>query len=699
MSAFASEGQATAHWQTGKIRRSQALQRPLISIQSVPRFPAGLPCVNVESFCPATLHVNTHESNSMSDKPSKSDSSTLDPPTTLLGILRNLGPGLIIAGSIVGSGELIATTATGATAGIWLLWLIIIGCVIKVFVQVEFGRVAISSGQTTMTALDTVPGPRIRRRGNWLIWYWFLMFMASIAQLGGIVGGVGQALSIGIPVTTYGREYNDFAVAETRLALARSESDKLDQPGNARQVLAVKIIKDELQRAVKRQILLQYPSRKKPITAEDKLKYESEIEALSADLNIVLADTNGEDERIATAKLLCLLHELKEFNGKLAKKTEEFEEEPKEKLKSQINDLKLKISNVKQEINALDAPWRKHHDAVAAIPLPAEPLDDKIWASIIAIGTALILFYGRFGLIQSFSTAMVAMFTLITIINLIMLQTSENWSISFKEILDGLKFRMPPEISDPDKSAIGVALATFGIIGVGASELVVYPYWCLEKGYGRFTGPRNMTEEWASRARGWMRVMRWDAWCSMVVYTFATVAFYLLGAAVLKPTKLVPSGSEMIRYLAVMYRPVFGEVAEILFLFGAFAVLYSTFFVANASHARTVSDALQVMGLAKRQQQAYDRRVRILSGLFPMLCLIVFICIPQPVALILLSGFMQALMLPMLAFAAIYFRYWVSDRRITPGMIWDVFFWVSAVGLFMFGFWAGWEKIAPYLGM
>ena len=46
---------------------------------------------------------------------------TKDPPTTLTGILKSLGPGLIIAGSIVGSGELIATTSTGAAAGFSLL--------------------------------------------------------------------------------------------------------------------------------------------------------------------------------------------------------------------------------------------------------------------------------------------------------------------------------------------------------------------------------------------------------------------------------------------------------------------------------------------------------------------------------------------------------------------------------------------------
>ena len=44
------------------------------------------------------------------------------------------------------------------------------------------------------------------------------------------------------------------------------------------------------------------------------------------------------------------------------------------------------------------------------------------------------------------------------------------------------------------------AKTTFGIIGVGASELMVYPYWCLEKGYGVAVGPRDDSEAWAIRA-------------------------------------------------------------------------------------------------------------------------------------------------------------------------------------------------------
>ena len=44
-------------------------------------------------------------------------SETIEPPKTLGRIVMSVGPGLIVAGSIVGSGELIATPKTGAEAG------------------------------------------------------------------------------------------------------------------------------------------------------------------------------------------------------------------------------------------------------------------------------------------------------------------------------------------------------------------------------------------------------------------------------------------------------------------------------------------------------------------------------------------------------------------------------------------------------
>ena len=81
----------------------------------------------------------------------------------------------------------------------------------------------------------------------------------------------------------------------------------------------------------------------------------------------------------------------------------------------------------------------------------------------------------------------------------------------------------------------------------------MYPYWCVEKGYARFCGPRQSTRDWEQRARGWIRVMHLDIICSMVIYTIATLAFYLLGAGVLKGMGLVPAAKEMIQVLSNIY--------------------------------------------------------------------------------------------------------------------------------------------------
>jgi len=500
------------------------------------------------------------------------------PPTSILGILSRLGPGLIIAGSIVGSGELIATTKTGAEAGFWLLWLIIVGCIIKVFVQVELGRDAIVRGKTTMSALSEVPGPSIKGHGNWLLWYYFLMFAAGIGQLGGIVGGVGQAMAISMPLTQQGREFNEYLRYKTDKAVAEKELQQAEKNSTDSAELAAKRAR----------------------VAKDQAKLDS-------------------------------------FGPDIEARSKYF--------------------------------WS----------------DDRIWALIIAVATSVLLVVGRYGMIEGVSTALVAMFTLATVANVIMLQTTKDWGISFSDLFHGMSFRLPPPGEPGSKTALTTALKTFGIIGVGASELLAYPYFCVEKGYARFTGPRDDNESWGARARGWMNVMRWDAWCSMVVYTVATIAFYLLGAAVLGRSGLIPEDSDLMRTLNVMYEPVFGQWAEVLFLVGAFAVLYSTYFVANAAHSRVLTDALQTVGVLSRADKTRRLSITILSGALPFVCLGVYFLAyffgSNITQLVLVSGMMQALMLPMIAGAALYFRYNLSDRRVTPGVLWDIFLWISSVGM------------------
>lgn len=602
--------------------------------------------------------------------PPKSDDSTgiKVPPTTIPGIIRQLGPGLIVAGSIVGSGELIATTVTGAKAGFWLLWLILIGCVIKVLVQVELGRYSLVTGKTAMDGFDDVPGPRIKNHGNWLIWYWFIMFVASIAQLGGIAGGVGQALSISVPLTQYGKDFNAFAESETKTIVG------------ATSIGDFAIYLDESDSDVEIDFREQYfvPMLEAQVKIREQHEENFDRDPLEEFLEF------SKSERFSP--LLYELHQLSTKSTALSKEIkDEVDADSKSKLENQLNELNKKKNTIVAKYPSLE----EHVDAFEQLNKPMnDPMDDEIWAAIVIVITIVLLVIGRFTLIQNFSTGLVALFTLITVVNIVLLQSNVEWGFSLNDVLSGLQFRLPPGADN----GVSIALMTFGIIGVGASELVMYPYWCQEKGYGRYVGPNDGSEEWISRAKGWMRVMRWDAWCSMLVYTFSTVAFYLLGASILWRTGLTPEGNDTIRYLAVMYEPVFGPIAQGVFLFGAIAVLYSTIFVSFAAHARTFSDALRVIGFAKRE--SYRKLIVFFSAFFPVCSILIYIFYPRPVELVLISGLMQALMLPMLAGASIFYRYYRIDKRLQPGMLWDVFLWISAIGMLIAGLWLGWSKIS-----
>jgi hypothetical protein len=252
---------------------------------------------------------------------------------------------------------------------------------------------------------------------------------------------------------------------------------------------------------------------------------------------------------------------------------------------------------------------------------------------------------------------------------------------------------IPPTVGG--RSPLVTALATFGIIGVGASELMIYPYWCLEKGYGRAVGPRDGSEAWASRARGWLRVMQLDAWGSMVVYTVVTVAFYLLGAATLGRLGLKPVGGEMVRTLGAMYAPVFGAWAHTAFLVGAFAVLYSTLFAAAAGNARMVVDGLILAGWLPADDASRTLWNRRLSVAWPLVALTLALAIREPVAMVLASGIAQAIMLAALAVAVLFFRYRECDPRLTPSRAWDVLLWVSSAGFILVGLWTLWQKLSP----
>jgi Mn2+/Fe2+ NRAMP family transporter len=398
----------------------------------------------------------------------------------------SLGPYIIIAAAVVGTGELVVAPRLGATVGLSALWLIVLGCVIKVFIQEEFGRHTILTGETTLEALNRVPG----RLGpmSWAAWCWLPLLLAGTLSMGGVLAAAVQALH--------------------------------------------------------------------------------------------------------------LMH---------------------------------------------------------------APLQGWLLAAIVTVTTGAVLIVGRYGLIEKSSAIMVAAFTIMTVVALVLLQGTE-FRVSFDQILGGLQFKMP-------ESGFADAVAVFGVTGIGTSELVFYAYWCLEKGYAKDLGtgaPRDPAVL-AARIRG----MRLDISVALVVYTFSTIAFFILGATILHGAKEVPQGMDMIRTLSQMYTKTFGPWVFYLFVIGAFIVLYSTFFVAMATWSRMIADNLRLLS---REGTKFNprRATNWIIGVLSVLYLVLFVSFRQTPQWLIVSGAaIQTLLLPVFAIAVLIIRRQRSDA-FRPGRWYDV---------------------------
>jgi manganese transport protein len=419
------------------------------------------------------------------------------PPVTWLGSLRRVGPGMVLAASIVGSGELIATTTLGAQVGFLALWIILVSCAIKPVVQAELGRYTVATGHTGLEGFDRVPGPRLRV--GWVVWAWGLTVSLTLLQVGGMYGGVAQVLHLLLPAVT---------------------------------------------------------------------------------------------------------------------------------------------------VNA--------------------------WVLVCVALTIALLLGGGYDRIERLAFVKVGLFTALTIAAAAVL-VRRSGAIDPADLANGLTFQLPA-------AGLATAIAVFGITGVGATELVMYPYWCIEKGYARFVGPRDGSAAWLTRARGWIRVMHLDILCSLVIYTLATIAFYLLGAGILHSAGVIPSQQDTIQVLSRIYTQTLGEWALWLFYAGAVVTLYGTIFASTAAHARLFADALRVGRVyarddGRRRTTWRNRFVVVLSAVPALL----YWFIEAPVQMVVMGGVAQAAMLPIIGLAAVYLRHTQLPADIAPSRPVTAMLWISTL--------------------
>lgn len=298
------------------------------------------------------------------------------------------------------------------------------------------------------------------------------------------------------------------------------------------------------------------------------------------------------------------------------------------------------------------------------------------WAAIVAIAVALLVFRGYYQLIEKMSILMIALFTILTFTSLYFLQDT-SYALSWSDVGTGFTFELPA-------AAVAVAIGAFGITGVGGDEIIHYTYWCMEKGYAQFTGVNDGTAEWEKRAKGWIKVMHLDAIVAMVVYTIMTCAFYLLGAAVLHSAGTVPEGYGMLETLSTIYTETLGEGAKTIFLAGAVIVLFSTLFSALAAWTRQYTDMFSQVGFIDFvDQQQRLKTIRFLSFALPAGWMLLFLFVKLPVAMVIFGGIITSVILLLIIYVALQFRYRQTPAAFKPSLSYDIALWVSMIVIVM----------------
>ena len=119
---------------------------------------------------------------------------------------------------------------------------------------------------------------------------------------------------------------------------------------------------------------------------------------------------------------------------------------------------------------------------VMHLVVPAVPV--KAWVFVFLALTLALLLGGGYARVERIAMVKVALFTVLTAL------AAARSSCACRASSPGARSPTACSSSLPP-AGLGMAVAVFGITGVGAAELFMYPYWCVEKGYAQFTGPRD----------------------------------------------------------------------------------------------------------------------------------------------------------------------------------------------------------------
>ncbi len=110
--------------------------------------------------------------------------------------LRDLGPGIVIAATGLGAGDLIAASVAGATYGIAILWAAAIGAILKFTLNEGLARWQLATGTTLLEGW-------VRRLPRfWSVYFFVYLLLWSFMVAGALISATGLAVHALLPAVS-----------------------------------------------------------------------------------------------------------------------------------------------------------------------------------------------------------------------------------------------------------------------------------------------------------------------------------------------------------------------------------------------------------------------------------------------------------------------------------------------------------------
>ena len=315
-------------------------------------------------------------------------------------------------------------------------------------------------------------------------------------------------------------------------------------------------------------------------------------------------------------------------------------------------------------------------------------------ATIIALLTGLILYFGRYDTLEKFCTIGTSFMTLCILISAIVFTPGKGYGELFLNII------MPKLPQNPQAWTDMTSLT--GFVGAGCVGTIWYSYWLKEKGYGFGLNNNKKDEkgidvavipgetpEEVRKGKGRMKMLRLDLGIGTILTLVVCLSFFLCGYAILQPRGLVPEGLKVVLVQAQIMVQLIGPIGEWIYVIVAIEVMFATYLAFQDGTSRMWDDASRI--LVPKLTTKYDKRktYRFWVTIFTIQCLISLIVTlkdAQPLLLLQAQSILDgAYNLPILSVVVLIVNLKILPKIYKPTK-WCVFW--NIVGIVFFSIFA-----------